>query len=51
MLEMTDANSASASASLRSGLNAITSTKMDTRPAPTIATGRATQIGRPTRTV
>ena len=51
MLEMMEASSASASASLRSGLKAITSMRMDTRPAATMATGRATHSGMPARTV
>ena len=43
MLEMIDASSASAKASLRSGLNATTSTSMEYSPAPTMATGSATR--------
>ena len=51
MLEMIEASSASASASLRRGLKAITSIMIDTRPAPTMATGSAAQIGTPACTV
>ena len=51
MLEMIDASSASASASLRNGLKAITSIRIETKPAPTMASGNAAQSGKPRRTV
>ena len=51
MLDITEASSASASASLRSGLKAITSTKIEMKPAPAMAIGNAAQIGKPMRTM